>query len=64
MANRKAVQDAEVAAKTVEKGLLIVHTATLGTGAVNRSALRPAGHTSNNAGQAERDLAGCLIVRA
>jgi cob(I)alamin adenosyltransferase len=26
MANRKAVQDAEVAAKTVEKGLLIVHT--------------------------------------
>ena len=26
MANRKAVQDAEVSAKTVEKGLLIVHT--------------------------------------
>jgi len=26
MANRKAIQDAEVAAKTVEKGLLIVHT--------------------------------------
>src|SRR6266571_6758006 len=26
MANRKAVQDAEVAAKTIEKGLLIVHT--------------------------------------
>lgn len=26
MANRKAVQDAEVAGKTVEKGLLIVHT--------------------------------------
>ncbi|MBX9947182.1 MAG: cob(I)yrinic acid a,c-diamide adenosyltransferase [Reyranella sp.] len=26
MANRKAVQDAEVAAKTVEKGLLVVHT--------------------------------------
>src|SRR5580693_4524118 len=26
MAKRKAVQDAEVAAKTVEKGLLIVHT--------------------------------------
>jgi cob(I)alamin adenosyltransferase len=26
MANRKAAQDAEVAAKTVEKGLLIVHT--------------------------------------
>src|SRR3954468_24946608 len=26
MANRKAVQDAEVAAETVEKGLLIVHT--------------------------------------
>ena len=26
MANRKARQDAEVAAKTVEKGLLIVHT--------------------------------------
>jgi cob(I)alamin adenosyltransferase len=26
MANRKAVQDAEVAQKTVEKGLLIVHT--------------------------------------
>lgn len=26
MANRKAMQDAEVAAKTVEKGLLIVHT--------------------------------------
>src|SRR5438552_2461521 len=26
MANRKAVQDAEVADKTVEKGLLIVHT--------------------------------------
>jgi len=28
MAKRKAVQDAEVAAKTVEKGLLIVHTGT------------------------------------
>jgi cob(I)alamin adenosyltransferase len=28
MANRKAVQDAEVAGKTVEKGLLIVHTGT------------------------------------
>ncbi|MEE8296508.1 MAG: cob(I)yrinic acid a,c-diamide adenosyltransferase [Hyphomicrobium sp.] len=26
MANRKAVQDAEVASKTIEKGLLIVHT--------------------------------------
>ena len=26
MENRKAVQDAEVASKTVEKGLLIVHT--------------------------------------
>lgn len=26
MANRKAIQDAEVAAKTIEKGLLIVHT--------------------------------------
>lgn len=26
MANRKAIQDAEVAAKTVEKGLLVVHT--------------------------------------
>src|SRR5438876_9672910 len=26
MAKRKAVQDAEVAGKTVEKGLLIVHT--------------------------------------
>ena len=26
MANRKAIQDAEVADKTVEKGLLIVHT--------------------------------------
>src|SRR5258708_20616923 len=26
MANRKAIQDAEVAEKTVEKGLLIVHT--------------------------------------
>src|ERR1700753_4505701 len=26
MANRKAVQDKEVAAKTIEKGLLIVHT--------------------------------------
>src|SRR5256885_17170292 len=26
MAKRKAVQDAEVAAKTIEKGLLIVHT--------------------------------------
>ena len=26
MANRKAAQDAEVAGKTVEKGLLIVHT--------------------------------------
>lgn len=26
MANRKAIQDAEVASKTVEKGLLIVHT--------------------------------------
>src|ERR1700734_4573004 len=28
MAKRKAVQDAEVAGKTVEKGLLIVHTGT------------------------------------
>jgi cob(I)alamin adenosyltransferase len=28
MANRKAVQDAEVAGKTIEKGLLIVHTGT------------------------------------
>src|ERR1700761_3672104 len=28
MAKRKAVQDAEVASKTVEKGLLIVHTGT------------------------------------
>jgi cob(I)alamin adenosyltransferase len=28
MANRKAVQDAEVAQKTIEKGLLIVHTGT------------------------------------
>jgi cob(I)alamin adenosyltransferase len=28
MAQRKAVQDAEVAAKTIEKGLLIVHTGT------------------------------------
>jgi cob(I)alamin adenosyltransferase len=28
MAKRKAVQDAEVAAKTIEKGLLIVHTGT------------------------------------
>ena len=26
MAKRKAVQDAEVAGKTIEKGLLIVHT--------------------------------------
>src|SRR6201990_780185 len=26
MANRKAIQDAEVAGKTIEKGLLIVHT--------------------------------------
>ena len=26
MANRKAVQDAEVAEKTLEKGLLMVHT--------------------------------------
>src|SRR6478672_5168757 len=26
MANRKAIQDAEVAGKTLEKGLLIVHT--------------------------------------
>ena len=26
MANRKAIQDAEVAAKTIEKGLLVVHT--------------------------------------
>ena len=26
MANRKAIQDAEVASKTIEKGLLIVHT--------------------------------------
>src|SRR5260221_11310644 len=26
MANRKAVQDAEMAGKTIEKGLLIVHT--------------------------------------
>src|SRR5271157_6553121 len=26
MANRKAIQDAEVAGKTAEKGLLIVHT--------------------------------------
>ncbi len=31
MAKRKAVQDAEVAEKTIEKGLLIVHTGT-GTG--------------------------------
>src|SRR3974377_2078438 len=28
MAKRKAVQDAEVASKTIEKGLLIVHTGT------------------------------------
>src|SRR5262249_44396967 len=28
MAKRKAVQDAEVATKTIEKGLLIVHTGT------------------------------------
>ncbi|HEV7436359.1 MAG TPA: cob(I)yrinic acid a,c-diamide adenosyltransferase, partial [Pseudorhizobium sp.] len=28
MANRKAVQDAEVAEKTLEKGLLMVHTGT------------------------------------
>ena len=28
MAHRKAVQDAEVASKTVEKGLLMVHTGT------------------------------------
>ena len=28
MAKRKAVQDAEVAAKAIEKGLLIVHTGT------------------------------------
>src|SRR6202043_1681554 len=28
MAKRKAVQDAEVAEKTIEKGLLIVHTGT------------------------------------
>jgi cob(I)alamin adenosyltransferase len=28
MAKRKAVQDAEVAGKTAEKGLLIVHTGT------------------------------------
>src|SRR5690242_20837741 len=28
MAKRKAVQDAEVAQKTIEKGLLIVHTGT------------------------------------
>src|SRR6202008_3025943 len=28
MAKRKAVQDAEVAAKTIEKGLLVVHTGT------------------------------------
>src|ERR1700741_619332 len=28
MAKRKAVQDAEVAAKTIEKGFLIVHTGT------------------------------------
>ena len=28
MENRKAVQDAEVASKTIEKGLLIVHTGT------------------------------------
>ena len=28
MANRKAAQDAEVASKTIEKGLLIVHTGT------------------------------------
>ena len=28
MANRKAVQDAEVASKTIEKGLLMVHTGT------------------------------------
>ena len=35
MAKRKAVQDAEVAAKTIEKGLLIVHT---GTGKGNSTA--------------------------
>ena len=28
MAHRKAVQDAEVASKTIEKGLLMVHTGT------------------------------------
>src|SRR6266704_6144496 len=28
MAKRKAVQDAEVAEKTIEKGLLVVHTGT------------------------------------
>jgi cob(I)alamin adenosyltransferase len=28
MAKRKAVQDAEVAEKTIEKGLLIIHTGT------------------------------------
>ena len=36
MAHRKAVQDAEVASKLIrEKGLLIVHTATLGTGGLS-----------------------------
>ena len=33
MAKRKAVQDAEVAGKTVEKGLLIVHTGAGKSGA-------------------------------
>jgi cob(I)alamin adenosyltransferase len=39
MAKRKAVQDAEIASKTAEKGLLIVHTGT-GKGKVDRG-IRP-----------------------
>jgi cob(I)alamin adenosyltransferase len=49
MAKRKAVQDAEVAGKTVEKGLLIVHT---GTGKGKSTAAF--GHRARDIAAAER----------